>query len=160
MKKSGAVTVGVLAALLLGAGSVLAKGPVDVEANSMEIDEANNLATFRGNVIAVRDGERMEADVMVVHYSDTKKADGSSGTEVSTLDSTGNVRITTKTQVITGEWSKMNVKANTLVVGGNVRVVQGKTVLTGPKMDVDLNTNNTVISGGGSGRVKGIFVPK
>jgi len=73
------------------------------------------------------------------------------------MDATGNVTITTKTQLITGEWAKMNVNDNTLLVGGNVKVVQGKTVLTGPKLSVDLNTDRTVMSGG---RVKGSFVPK
>lgn len=160
MKRS-ALRVGLMAAaVLLAAESAWAKGPVNVEANTMEINEANKQATFKGNVIAVREGEKMESDVMVVDYADTKQSDGTSSTQVSNLNATGNVRITTKTQVITGDWSKMNVQANTLVVGGNVKVVQGKTVLTGPKMDVDLNTNRTVLSGGDGGRVHGIFVPK
>ena len=160
MIRSG-LKIGIFAgALVLAAEATWAKGPVNVEANSMEINEANKQATFKGNVVATRENERMEADVMVVDYQEVKQSNGSSATEVSTLDSKGNVRITTKTQVITGEWSKMNVQANTLVVGGNVRVVQGKTVLTGPKMDVDLNTNRTVISGDSGGRVRGVFVPK
>ena len=158
--KFGAMTVGLMAAMLLGSACAWAKGPVDVEANTMEINEANKQATFKGNVVANREGEKMQADVMVVNYDEVKAADGSSSTQVSTLDAKGNVTITTKTQVITGDWSKMNVKANTLVVGGNVRVVQGKTVLVGPQMDVDLNTNRTVLSGGKGGRVRGTFVPK
>jgi lipopolysaccharide export system protein LptA len=94
---------------------------------------------------------------MVVDYSEVKQPDGTTKTEVSGLDSTGNVTITTKSQVITGDWAKMDVSANTLVVGGNVKVVQGKTVLTGQKLNVDLDTDRTVMSGG---RVKGSFVPK
>jgi lipopolysaccharide export system protein LptA len=131
--------------------------PVDVEANSMEIIEANKQAIFRGAVDAVRGDQHMRSDEMVVDYADVKQPDGTMKTEVSNLDAKGNLTITTKTQVITGDWAKMNVQANTLVVGGNVKVVQGKTVLTGEKLDVDLKTNHTLMSGG---RVKGSFVPK
>ncbi len=147
----------IAACLLLAAAAAAAKGPVNVEANSMEINEGKSQATFTGSVVAAREGEVMKSDVMVVYYADTKQADGSSSTEVNSLDATGNVTITTKTQVITGDAAKMNVKANTLVVTGNVRVVQGKTVLVGQKLDVDLDTNRTLMSGG---RVRGTFVPK
>jgi lipopolysaccharide export system protein LptA len=132
------------------------KGPVTVEANEMELVEGGKQAIFRGAVDAVRDDGHIKADKMIVDYDEVKQADGSSKSEVSGLDCTGNVIITTKSQVITGEWAKMNVSANTLVVGGNVKVVQGKTVLTGQKLDVDLDTDRTVMTGG---RVKGSFVP-
>jgi lipopolysaccharide export system protein LptA len=132
------------------------KGPVTVEANQMELVEGGKQAIFTGSVDAVREDGHIKSDKMVVDYADTKQPDGTMKSEVSSLDSTGNVTITTKTQVITGDWAKMNVDANTLVVGGNVKVVQGKTVLMGPKLDVDLDTNRTVMSGG---RVKGSFVP-
>jgi lipopolysaccharide export system protein LptA len=132
------------------------KGPVTVEANEMELVEGGKQAIFRGAVDAVRVDGHIKADKMIVDYNEVKQADGSSKSEVSGLDCTGNVTITTKSQVITGEWAKMNVTANTLVVGGNVKVVQGKTVLTGQKLDVDLDTDRTVMTGG---RVKGSFVP-
>jgi lipopolysaccharide export system protein LptA len=145
------------ASICLGATASHAKGPVDVEANSMEIIDANKQAVFRGQVNATREGQRMQADEMVVNYADVKQPDGSSTTDVTNLDAKGHVTITTKTQVITGDWAKMDVPADKLVVGGNVKVVQGKTVLAGQKLDVDLNTNRTLMSGG---RVKGTFVPK
>jgi lipopolysaccharide export system protein LptA len=150
----------IFASMVLGLAAVPAlaaqKGPVTVEANQMELLEGGKQAIFTGTVDAVRTDGRIKADKMIVDYTDVKQADGTTKSEVSYLDCTGNVLITTKSQVITGEWAKMNVTANTLVVGGNVKVVQGKAVLTGPKLNVDLNTDKTVMSGG---RVKGSFVP-
>ena len=131
--------------------------PVEVEANEMEIIDVDKQAIFRGQVDAVRDSEHIRSDVMTVFYSDVKQADGTSKSQVSKLDATGNVTITTKNQVITGEWAKMDVLANTLIVGGQVKLVEGKTTLLGEKLDVDLNTNRTLMTGG---RVKGSFVPK
>ncbi len=131
--------------------------PVEVEANEMEIIDADKQAIFRGKVDAVRDGERIRSDIMTVFYADVKQADGTSKSQVSKLDATGNVTITTRKQTITGEWAKMDVLANTLVVGGHVKLVEGKTTLQGEKLSVDLTTDRTLMTGG---RVKGSFVPK
>jgi lipopolysaccharide export system protein LptA len=153
-------TLAISATLVIGAASAFgqnSKGPVDVEANSMEIIEANKQAIFKGGVVAARQGETMKADQMVVNYAEAKGGDANAGTEVQDLDATGNVVITTKTQTITGDWAKMDVPANKLQVGGNVRVVQGKTVLVGQKLNVDLDTNRTLMTGG---RVRGQFVPR
>jgi lipopolysaccharide export system protein LptA len=133
------------------------KAPVDIEAGEMEILSAENRTIFRGDVVVLRGGDRIQCDNLVVTNSEVKQPDGTTKSEASILDAKGNVRITTKSQVITGSWAKMNLQANTLVVGGSAKVVQGSTVVRGDKIVVDLNTKNTTISGG---RVKGSFVPK
>jgi lipopolysaccharide export system protein LptA len=151
-----AIFVAGLLAMPLHTSYAAQSGPVEVTANEMEIIDGGKQATFRGAVDAIRTDGRIKADVMVVDYADVKQDDGTMKSEVSKLDAKGNVTITTKTQVITGDWAKMNITANTLLVGGDVKVVQGKTVLKGQKLNVDLNTNKTLMSGG---RVTGSFVP-
>ncbi len=131
--------------------------PVEVEANEMEIIDADKQAIFRGKVDAVRGTDHIKSDLMTVYYADVKQADGTSKSQVSKLDATGNVTITTRKQTITGEWARMDVLANTLVVGGHVKLVEGKTTLQGEKLNVDLTTDRTLMTGG---RVKGSFVPK
>lgn len=150
-----AFILGFMALPLRSAGN--APSPVEVEANEMEIIDADRQAIFRGKVVAVRDRENIKSDIMTVFYSDVKQADGTSKSQVSKLDATGNVTVTTEKQVITGDWAKMDVLANTLIVGGKVRLVEGKTTLQGEKLNVDLNTKRTLMTGG---RVKGSFVPK
>ena len=138
-------------------GAPAQQGPVDVEANEMEVIDADKQAIFRGNVDAVRGDQHIKSDLMTVYYADAKQPDGTSKSEVSKLDATGNVTVTTKTQIITGEWAKMDVSANTLIVGGHAKLVQGKTTLQGEKLNVDLNTDRILMTGG---RVRGSFVPK
>ncbi len=77
-------------------------------------------------------------------------------TEVTTLDAKGAVKIVTERQTVTGDWAKMDVKANKVTVGGNVRCVQGSSVISGQQLLVDLNKNVSEMTGG---RVKGSFVP-
>ena len=130
---------------------------VNIESDQMEIIEKENRAIFTGKVNAVRSDVKLTSDSLTVLYADVKQQDGTSKTEVSKLDATGNVNIVTATQKITGQWAKMDVKANTLTVGGNVRVVQGQTILNGGTLNVDLNTDRSQMTGG---RVKGSFVPQ
>jgi lipopolysaccharide export system protein LptA len=130
--------------------------PVEVEANEMEIIDANKQAVFRGKVDAVRGDQHIRSDIMTVFYAEVKQPDGTSKSQASKLDATGNVIITTRKQTITGDWAKMDILANTLLVGGGVKLVEGKTSLRGEKLTVDLSTERTLMSGG---RVKGSFVP-
>jgi lipopolysaccharide export system protein LptA len=152
---ASAFILALMAGPLLGAETILT--PVEVEANEMEIVDADKQAIFRGNVDAVRGSQKIRSDVMTVFYADVKQPDGTSKSQASKLDAKGNVTITTSKQVITGEWAKMDILANTLQVGGRVKLTEGKTTLQGEKLSVDLTTERTLMSGG---RVRGSFVPK
>lgn len=127
-------------------------GKVDIEADSMELFEEKNEAIFRGNVKASRRDVRLSANSLLVKFA----KDGGGKNEITWLETTGGVQIVTPTQVINGDWMKMNVKSNTAVVGGGVTVKQGTSVVTGDKLDVNLATNQSKFSGG---RVRGSFIP-
>jgi lipopolysaccharide export system protein LptA len=135
----------------------LAKEAVNIEAGEMEILASENRTIFRGDVVVLRGGDRIQCENLVVTNQDVKQPDGTMKSEASLLDAKGNVRITTKSQVITGSAAKMNLVTEMLVVTGNAKVVQGSTVVKGEKITINLATKNTTISGG---RVKGSFVPK
>lgn len=154
---ASAFVIGLMAAPLHAAEKI--STPVEVEANEMEIVDADKQAIFRGKVNAVRGSQNIQSDVMTVFYADVKQPDGSSKSQASKLDAKGNVTITTSKQVITGEWAKMDILANTLQVGGRVKLTEGKTTLQGEKLTVDLTTERTLMSGTAGVRVKGSFVP-
>lgn len=132
------------------------KKDVDIEADRMEVLDEQKQAIFTGNVDARREDVTLHSDKLVIDYADTPQQDGSKKTEVKYLEATGNVVIVTSKQRITGQWAKVDVKANKLTVGDDVTVVQDKTVLKGKQLFVDLKTNRSELSGG---RVKGSFVP-
>ena len=131
--------------------------PVNIEANEMEILDADKKAVFRGDVDATRGDTNLKSDELTVTYAEVKQADGTSKTDATNLNARGAVTIKTRRETISGDWAKFDPQANKLVVGGNVKLVQGSTVLTGKELKADLNTNKVEMSGG---RVKGSFLPK
>lgn len=133
------------------------KKPTDIVADSMEILDKEKRAVFTGNVNLKQPKLDWTADKMIIDYEETTNPDGTTSTDAKFIDSTGNVKIITDKDTITGKWAKMDVKENKLKVGGNVKVVQKDTILYGELMDTDLDTDKTVMSGG---RVKGEFRPK
>jgi lipopolysaccharide export system protein LptA len=130
---------------------------VNIEADQLEIFDDKKQAVFTGNVNGRRGDVTLNSDKLVVTYEETPQPNNEKRTEVTFLDASGNVKIVTSRQTVTGEWAKMDVKANTVTVGGNVKVVQDKSTISGEKLFVDLDKNVSQITGG---RVKGSFVPR
>lgn len=131
---------------------------VDIEADTMEILDAEKKAIFRGNVNAKRGDITLTTDLLTVIYEEQVDPNNKDQkrTEVTTLDAEGNVVIVTNKQTVTGKTAHMDVKANKLWVKGGTKVTQGKTVMNGEQLFVDLKTNKSEMTGG---RVKGSFVP-
>jgi lipopolysaccharide export system protein LptA len=146
-----------LIALPLLKTAALAEGNVNVEADAMEIIDAEHKTIFTGNVVAKRPTDTIRADEMIVSASDQKQTDGTTKSVTDFVNAKGNVTINTKNAVITGDWCRFDVLNNKLVVGGNVVLTQGSSVVKGKKLDVDLKTSHLQMSGG---RVSGTFVPK
>lgn len=159
MTRNRLLALAVLVPLVAGAAlAATATNPqVDIEANQMEIFDAEKRAVFRGGVDAKRADVRLQCEELTVRYDEVKQPDGTTKTDATDLDARGNVRITTAREVITGDWAKFNPQTNQLVVGGNVRLVQGTTVLQGAELHADLDTDRMEMKGG---RVKGSFLPK
>lgn len=136
------------------------KQPVDIESNNMEILDQKNQAVFTGKVHAKRGDVTLHSDKLVVDFIKEKsKNDGKEKdkTTVTFLHATGNVLIITPKQRITGNWARMDVKADKAVVGGNVVVRQGTSIVKGKKLNIDLKTDHSVMTGG---RVRGTFTPQ
>jgi lipopolysaccharide export system protein LptA len=137
-------------------GSATGTQKVNIEADSMEVQEAEKKAIFTGNVRAERTGTRLTSDRMVVTYRTVAQSDGSQRTDVALIDARGNVEIKTARQVITGEHAILDVADDLLTVTGNVVVTEGSTVIRGAKLKADLKAKTSSMTGG---RVKGSFMP-
>jgi lipopolysaccharide export system protein LptA len=72
------------------------------------------------------------------------------------LEAKGNVVVTQKDQVVTGETAVFDTKTNLVTMLGGVVLTQGKNVLRGDRLLVDMTTGVSRVESD-SGRVQGLF---
>ncbi len=96
-----------------------------------------------GDAVAVRNGDKIEADKLVATFSDN--SDGKR--KLKTLEGIGHVKITMPEEVVIGDHAYYDSKIGIAKVKGNVRIVRGDSFLEGERAQVDLNTNISKIFG-------------
>lgn len=145
--------------------------PVEIEADTLEVEDKSQQATFIGNVVAVQGDTRLRADRLKATY-----AAGPNGgkTQIRQIIATGRVHVMSKDdQSADGDWARYNVITREIVMGDKVVLRQGQNVIRGTKLFIDLNSGLSRVSGGtsvalptesapsgaGNGRVKALFQP-
>jgi lipopolysaccharide export system protein LptA len=151
--------------------------PIQIEAASLEMIDKKKEATFSGNVKVVQGDTTMTSKKLVVFYdsspapaaASTKAAAKSAPMQSATpgpggsssirrLEAKGNVVVTQKDQVVTGETAVFDTKTNLITMLGGIVLTQGKNVLRGDRLMVDMTTGVSRVESD-SGRVQGLFQP-
>lgn len=164
---AGAMTIAPIPATAQSVNSPLGgftkgnKGPIDIQADELVIKQKENIAIFSGKVNVTQGKFTLKSSRLVVKYLDAGK-DGKGKREISQLDATGGVIVTSDNQSATGDWATMDVKKNIIIMGDNVVLSQEGSVIHGSKVLVDLNTGYSQILSGkkNGGRVRAVFEPK
>jgi lipopolysaccharide export system protein LptA len=154
--------------------------PVQIEADSLEVDDRKKTAVFKGNVSATQGDMNMQSqEISVTYTGGNKQADASAaaapaaatsplgGTgDISMVDARGKVVVTMKAdqQRAESDWAIFDVKKQQITMGGNVELSRGEkreNVIRGTKLVVDLTTGLTKFdsTGTGTGRIGAIFTP-
>lgn len=122
--------------------------PVEVDADTLSVDQAKGTAVFSGNVM-VRQGEmRLTAGMVEVEYS----ADGSG---IERMHATGGVTLVSPTDAAESSEAVYTIDSGNVVMTGNVLLTQGSSAISGQKLTVDLKQGTGTMSG----RVKTVFTP-
>ncbi|WP_422110067.1 LptA/OstA family protein [Bradyrhizobium elkanii] len=160
--------------------------PIQIEAASLEMRDKKKEATFAGNVKVVQGDTTMTSKTLVVFYEDKSTqapAPAPTGTKgaaakgaapmqsatpgpggassIKRLEAKGNVVVTQKDQVVTGETAIFDTKTNliTMLGGGGSQVVltQCQNVLRGDRLLVDMTTGVSRVEAD-NGKVQGLFI--
>lgn len=126
--------------------------------DSLEYWETRRLAVARGDAVALRENQRIEADVLTAYFNDGPDGEN----RIERVDAIGNVKITTPEEVVRGNEGVYDVLREVATLAGNVRVTRGDNQLNGERAEVNLKTGvSRMLPGSGSGgRVKGLFTPQ
>lgn len=151
--------------------------PIQIEAASLEMRDKKKEATFSGNVKVVQGDTTMTAKSLVVFYDSGAAAatpapanaktaktaplpaasPGPGGSSsIRKLEAKGNVVVTQKEQVVTGESAIFDTRANLITMAGGVVLTQCKNVLRGDRLLVDMTTGVSRVESD-SGKVQGMF---
>lgn len=156
--------------------------PIQIEAASLEMRDKKKEATFAGNVKVVQGDTTMTSKTLVVFYESSsdkaaapqaEPAKGAKGTKgapmqsatpgpggassIKRLEARGNVVVTQKDQVVTGETAVFDTRTNLITMLGGVVLTQCQNVLRGDRLMVDMTTGVSRVESD-SGKVQGLFV--
>jgi lipopolysaccharide export system protein LptA len=155
--------------------------PIQIEAASLEMRDKRKEATFTGNVKVIQGDTTMTSKVLVVYYESKDQnappaaanakgaaksapppmqaaAPGPGGSSsIKRLEAKGNVVVTQKDQVVTGETAVFDTKTNLITMSGGVVLTQCQNVLRGDRLLVDMTTGVSRVESD-SGKVNGLFL--
>ena len=149
----------VLACLLLPAGGVTAQtqvpfsglaverdDPIEVVAESLDVDQEAGTALFVGAVVVEQGAMRLASDRLLVVY-DGEGAQGDGGSRISRLRAEGSVILTTPAETAEGDVAVYDIDLGEVVMTGDVLLLQGPNVLAGDRLTIDIAS--------GTGRMEG-----
>ncbi len=149
--------------------------PIAINADNLEVDQAQHTALFTGNVVAIQGKITVKSDSMTVYYRDNGSGasviGGGGPQAVSKVKVNGNVHVATPNETAKGKRGVYDVEHGVLALEGMVALTQGENIIQGEKLVYNLETGKSVVSSNteespestgekSKGRVKSIFVPE
>lgn len=133
------------------------KDPVQIEADELEVLDAENRAVFVGNVKVRQGSSLITTSKLVVVY---KKGGGGGQNDIDRLIMSGGLIATSKENTVTANKGTYFVATEKIILEGKVVISQGENVATGCKLNANLKTNQAALSAcKGGGRVSTVFRP-
>jgi lipopolysaccharide export system protein LptA len=115
--------------------------PVQVQADSLSINQADGSASFAGNVVITQGEMRLEAALVTVLYAE-------GGGTIDSLRAEGGVALNAGSDSAAAESADYRPDTGALVLAGNVRLTQGGATITGERLELNLQTGLGTMSGG------------
>lgn len=122
--------------------------PVEVTADTLDVNQADGTAVFTGNVVVGQGEMRLSASRVQVIYNE--EADG-----IERMEATGDVVLVNGPDAAEAQRAEYTVATGVVVMTGDVLLTQGANALTSDRMTVNLTTGTANMVG----RVKTILIP-
>jgi lipopolysaccharide export system protein LptA len=122
--------------------------PVEIEADSLTVNNADGSAEFTGNVLVGQGDMRLTAGAIRVEY-------GADGKSINRLIASGGVTLANQSEAAEAQEAIYTIASGEVVMTGDVLLTQGQTALSGQKLVIDLKAG----TGRMEGRVQTTFIP-
>ncbi|MCT4554900.1 MAG: lipopolysaccharide transport periplasmic protein LptA [Pelagimonas sp.] len=122
--------------------------PVEVTADSLQINQTDGTALYSGNVVILQGDMRLAAPRVLVVYSEAAG-------RIDRLEATGGVTLVSGEEAAEAQRADYNIDAGRIIMSGAVLLTQGANALASEKMVVDLDSGAAQMSG----RVRTVLQP-
>lgn len=127
-------------------------GPIQVSANEIDVQPANNMAIFSGNAEVVQNGAIIRSTKFKVFYGN------GNGGKIEKVISDSETFYSSATEKARGDSAIFDANSNTITFVGNVILTQGQNVVTGEELKVNTQTKQSIMKSS-NGRVRAVFFP-
>lgn len=135
----------------VAADSALARGPIDITAERLDVDQNVRHATFSGNVLVRQGDMTLKTDTVQVTY----RQQGEQAIEK--VEATGNVTLLMTDTTATGDKAIYLIDSNEIELSGNVVLTRSGNVLTGERLTYNLTTGKMALQAKPRERVSARF---
>ncbi|WP_420548810.1 LptA/OstA family protein [Curvivirga sp.] len=122
--------------------------------DALEFWSEKNIAVARGDALLITEDKRMQAGVMTAFIGENITTGKN---EVTRIDATSGVHISTPTEIVTGQEGVYDLQKEIATLCGNVKISRGENQLNGECAEVNMKTGRSKLLGGDS-RVKGLIL--
>jgi len=123
--------------------------PIEILADQLAVSQADNSATFSGNVIISQGEMSLTAPIVTVIYN-------LETSDIDKLVASGGVTLVSGNEAAEAEEAEYSVVTGIIVMKGNVLLAQGLNSLAAAEMTVNLNDGSALLTG----RVRTILRPQ
>jgi len=148
--------------------------PIQIVSDRLDAYKEKDLVQFSGNVIATQGERVIKSDVLMLYFKkkvETQKPDSekaahkdtngsSKANDIDRIEAKGNVKITEKDRIVTGEQAVFYNDEQKIIVTGNPVMQEGSNVITGDRIVVLLDENRGVVEGTSGKRVTATIYPE
>ncbi|KAB0682873.1 LptA/OstA family protein [Aureimonas leprariae] len=151
--------------------------PIAIDADQLDVDDRERIATFIGNVEVTQGDTLMKTSKLLVYYTKPPAEGGAANgsakpapaaaptggalpggsNQIDRLVASGKVYVRSADQVATSEDGNFDMKTQIAILTGNVVMSQGDNVARGDKLTIHMDTGQAQLGGGG--RVKILVAP-
>lgn len=132
--------------------------PIRIDADTLEFDTRNDVAVFRGGVVARQDNVVMRSTVLRVTFAPSDDT-GERAEGLQSVVAEGEVEVQQGERVARGERAEFNDAERTVVLSGGAVLQDGPSEVRGDRVIVYLDEERSVVEGTNT-RVKAILVPE
>ena len=128
-------------------------GPVDVEADRIEVQDRADRAIFAGNVRVRQGALSLDAARLTVAYV---AGVSGGGPQIQRIDASGGVTVRSASETARGNFAIYDLNRRLITMLGGVTLTQGSNTVNGGRLVIDLNSGRSVIDGSAVGGAPGV----